>query len=276
MISTICKPGMRKFLKESLSAYEIRPLAQYVETEYAHRLFNIKIYSTGTITISGSKERDIYKKLFEYTDEEFYIGCDEVGVGDFFGPTVYCSVLLTPTSLEKLSHLNLSIRDSKKMKDDEIFEVYNALKDIVDYQKIVVYDFQIPKELNSIQQKMVYHYQNFQKIYVPNSTTVIDLFTTEKNFFKETANLNLKWEDPLIIVNKADSIYLSVALASIFSRYFFVTEMNKLNARYDFKFPYGANIKNDAIKFIEKHSKAELGKFCKTSFKTFNELPDLK
>lgn len=268
----IAKPQMVEFLSSTISKYETRPSGKYVQTEYAHPTFNIKIYTTGTMTVSGSKEFDIYEKLMELTNEENSLGCDEVGVGDFFGPTVYCCVLLTPASLEYIANNHLVIKDSKKMTDDEIFALFeNHIKDNIDYQVVSVFDREIPSELNSIEQKSYYHNQLINK-YEQQRYEVIDLYTTENNFWKVSNKLRLSWPENIVLETKADGKYYSVALASIIARYHFVCEMDKLDIKYDYKFPYGANVAKEAQIVANLLGKEEMANFVKTSFKTYDNL----
>lgn len=268
----ISKPQMIEFLSSTISKYETAPSGKYIQTEYSHPKFNIKIYTTGTMTISGSKEYDIYTKLIGLTNEENTLGCDEVGVGDFFGPTVYCCVNLTPESLQYIAENFLVIKDSKKMTDDEIFKLYeNHIKNNIDYQVVSVFDREIPKGLNSIEQKSYYHNQLINR-YVQQRYEVIDLYTTENNFWKVSNKLKLSWPENIILETKADSKYYSVALASIIARYHFVCEMDKLDSKYNYDFPYGANVAKEAQVVADLLGKEEMAQFVKTSFKTYDNL----
>lgn len=268
----IAKPQMVEFLNSTISKYETRPSGKYVKTEYAHPTFNIKIYTTGTMTIQGSKEYDIYTKILEYTNEEDTLGSDEVGVGDFFGPTVYTCVKLTAKTIEYIKNNYLVIKDSKKMSDEEIFKLYeNHLQTNIDYEYISVFDKDIPKHLNSIDQKSYYHNLLIGKFEQPRYA-VIDLYTTENNFWKVSNKLNLSWPQNVVLETKADSKYYSVALASIISRYHFVCEMDKLDSKYGYDFPYGANVAKEAQRVADKLGKKEMANFCKTSFKTYDNL----
>lgn len=273
MIIFIAKDEIKSFLYNELAPYQIAPSSEYIQTEYKHRLFNIKVYKSQTITVSGSKEKEIYNKFIEVLDEDNYIGMDEVGVGDFFGPTVYVAVRLTRDDIDKFRNLYVNIKDSKKLKDEEIVHIYNKIKSFIKYEKQIVFDKDIDSSYNSIMQKMYYHYQNYLALKDKSDRKVIiDLFTTENNFHKVAKNMEVEYSNNLKLETKADSKYVSVALASIIARYHFISEMDKLNEKYCFEFPYGANVKLEAIEFIKMYSKAEMAKFCKTTFKTFDEV----
>jgi ribonuclease HIII len=138
----------------------------------------------------------------------------------------------------------------------------------LDFRKQIVYDSELPENLNNVAQKVYFHHEN-----VSENPAIIDLFTTEKSFFKYSNELSLKWSDDLILETKADGIYFSVALASIIARAIFLIEMGRLEDKYKMKLPLGAgNVIETGRKFIDQYGRDELAKFCKTTFKTFNEL----
>lgn len=268
----IARPKMVEFLNSTIIQYETRPSGKYVAKEYAHPKFNIKIYTTGTMTVQGSKEFDIFKKLMGYTEEEDSLGSDEVGVGDFFGPTVYATVKLTEENLEYIANNYLVIKDSKKMSDDEMFKLFEEhIEGNIEYQVAIAYDKDIPNHLNSIEQKSYYHNKLVNKFDEPRFS-VVDLYTTENNFHKVSRKLNLTWPSNLILETKADGKYYSVALASIVARVHFVREMDKLSMKYGIDFPYGANVAKEAQRVAGILGRDEMASFCKTSFKTFDNL----
>lgn len=268
----ITKEKMVEFLDSTISKYETRPSGKYIAREFSHPKFNIKIYTTGTMTIDGSKQYDIYQKLMNYTGEDNSVGSDEVGVGDFFGPTVYCTVYITGASISYIANNYLTIKDSKKLTDDEIIDLYEKhLRDNIDYKCLSVFDSQIPEHLNSIEQKSYYHYSLLQN-YKNFKYAVVDLYTTENNFWKVSKKLKQNWPQNTILETKADGKYYTVALASIIARYYFIKEMDKLDEKYNYNFPYGANVAKEAQKVADLLGKDEMAKFVKTSFKTYKEL----
>ncbi len=272
MVSTICTPEMKLYLEQNIAKYQIQPTGKYIIQEYKHPKFNIKIYTTNTILIAGEKKQAIYQKLFEHITEDKKIGYDEVGVGDFFGPTVYCAVKLEKDSIKELGKLCLPIKDSKKLTDQEMANIYRQVRKIINYSIQVVYDRDIDSKLSSVDQKLYYHHQNYQKLDQADYISIIDLFTTEKNFYSKSQKLNIKWKDSLVIETKADDRYICVALASIIARHYFLGEMAMLRVKYNFNLPLGANVKLKAQEFVDQNSKEVLSQFAKTSFKTFNEI----
>ncbi len=277
MLTIVATESMQNWLQNNLSKYERPSSNQHVKKEYQANTakgekFIIKLYNTGTLTIEGNINERIYQSLILNSGEVNYVGCDEVGVGDFLGPTVYVSVKFDQNSLEAISKYGYPIRDSKKLTDDQIKEIYTNLVHLVEHHSQIVYDSQLEQGLNSIAQKVNYHFENVFDY--EEETIVIDLFTTENSFYKYSQELHCEWPPNIVLETKADGKYLSVALASIFARAIFLEEMAKLEQKYSMKLPLGAgnNVKEAAQVFARNYSKDELASFAKTTFKTFNEI----
>jgi len=273
MYSLLATPKMQEWLARDLCKFEVRPDNQHLKKRFrgsttSGGTFEVLLYKTGTLVIKGSLKDRIYSALMDQINEFEYYGCDEVGVGDFFGPVVYVGVKLTKSAIEVLKKHHFPIKDSKMLKDHEIISIYNTLKDHVDFNKQIVFDSQLKEGLNNVAQKVYYHHLN-----TGEKPAIIDLFTTENAFFKHSKALNITWNDNLILKTKADSIYFSVALASIFARAIFLEEMRKLEDTYKMRFPLGAgNVLPTARNFVTMYGKDELAKFAKITFKTFNEI----
>lgn len=278
MYTIIGNKHIRKWLDEHLSEFSRTTDNQYIYKMYSEKRFEIIIYNTNTITINGKIKNRIYEKLIEVCGENEVVGMDEVGVGDFFGPTVYCSVYLDEPSLNYIKTNHILIKDSKKFKNEELIIVYNKLKGNINYEYEEVYDYEIiDKKLNSIQQKMYFHNKNFLKYKnkeINIEELIIDLYTTEKNFQKRTKEMELDWGKNLILEIKADSKYISVALASIIARGIYLENIKNIEEKYNISIPLGTNekVKNVAKEIINLYSTEDLYKICKVSFKTFNEV----
>lgn len=59
-------------------------------------------------------------------EPETYIGVDESGKGDFFGPLVIAGFLVNPEIREKLQ--KLEVRDSKSISDNKIKKIAEAIQ----------------------------------------------------------------------------------------------------------------------------------------------------
>ena len=105
----------------------------------------INFYSSGVLLIQGKDAQILKEEILKLVKlERVVVGCDEAGKGDVFGPLVLCCCILKPENFEKV--LSLSPKDSKKIKDEELFRKIQALENLVEFRCI----FLSPKELNQI------------------------------------------------------------------------------------------------------------------------------
>lgn len=212
----------------------------------------------------------------EYLTFSSQIGSDEVGFGDFFGPLVVVGVYFDESLLNILS----SIKDSKKLSDSFILNFVPQIIDKVSFSKLTVhnekYNEMINKGYNMNDLKALLHNRvlvNLRKKHPQCNNFYIDQFCNEDTYyryiqFEEEKVLNLTFK------TKGESYYPSIALASMIARYSFLKEMEVLNKKYALEFPKGASRKVDEFVqlFIEKYSKDELIKVCKTNFINYKNL----
>ena len=260
MLVLTLNKNMQNYLLLNYKKYEENTIDKNLNKLYLKNDTQLKWYKTNIITITGKNEKSIYEELFLECNEDNFVGCDEVGIGDYFGPEVYVSVKLTKKSILKLAKLYLPIKDSKKLKNEEIFKICNELNKFLEYKYKINYDDNLE---NSVSRKVLFHHQNL----FSNEKTIIDLFTTINSFNKYSKEKNLKWPDNLILEHKADSKFICVALASILARGIYLSEIKKLEKKYKIKLPLGNNFDKIYIyEFIKKHGEDELKKIAKTSF----------
>lgn len=279
MYVIVATQSMKKWMDINLSKFLIPATSKLIDRQYYCKTvegddFSLKLFHSNTVVIDGSLKKRLYSSLISNAIDIDEIGCDEVGVGDFFGPVVYVAVELNSENINKLSKLYINIKDSKKLTDPEIMLTYGQIKDIIKHNVQVVYDKDIQNNLNSIEQKMFYHFENIKN---EDKKIIIDLFTTINAFTKYQKSLNLPNINNLVLETKADSKFISVALASIIARAIFLMEMDKMSNHYNFEFPKGSSNKemdNIIDEFIRRNSVDELKKIAKTSFSTFKRAED--
>ncbi|MCF1355215.1 ribonuclease HIII, partial [Mycoplasma hominis] len=61
------------------------------------------------------------------------IGVDETGVGDYFSPVISVACYIPKDNIEKLKQIG--VKDSKKLSDKRIIEIFNQIENLVYYQK---------------------------------------------------------------------------------------------------------------------------------------------
>lgn len=204
-----------------------------------------------------------------------YIGTDESGKGDFFGPLVVAGVLVNEENANAFK--KLGIKDSKTLKDKQILELsYEIKKNAIN--SIVVIG-------NEKYNELYVKFRNLNKLLAWGHARVIENILEKEHC--EYA-LSDKFGDESLILNalmqRGQSIKLeqrvraesdvAVAAASILARATFVQRISDLESYYGCKFPKGCNdgVKDAARIFIKQFGKLRLKEVCKAHFKTYHEI----
>ncbi|MDV3166814.1 MAG: ribonuclease HIII [Vigna little leaf phytoplasma] len=204
------------------------------------------------------------------------IGTDEVGTGDFFGPIVVCGVYLT--SSEHFFWQNSGVKDSKILSQSSIYKIASlAIKKLPYYCYVLrpkVYNNLI-KRCNLNQIKALLHNEVILKMLTKIKKidfVVLDQFTSVKNYFAYLKDRTKVHKD-IQFTTKAESKYLSVALASIISRYVFLEEIKKL--RKDIKFPLklgaGSLVDQQIQQLYQEKGLSIFFNIAKCNFKNFQK-----
>lgn len=210
-------------------------------------------------------------------EPEIYIGVDESGKGDFFGPLVIAGFLVTPEIKDIL--IQIEVRDSKSISDNKIKKIaeviqseFNGLYDIVKIN---------PEKYNKLYSKMRNlntllawgHARCIENILMRHKVTIAicDQFGNE-NFIRNALMKEGK-QIELVQTHNAER-FIGVAAASILARKAFLEWFEKVDKELGIKLPLGTNqtVKEVARKVADKVGKDSLKKYVKTHFKTMNEL----
>lgn len=204
------------------------------------------------------------------------IGSDEVGFGDFFGPIVVTSAYVSKSDMNSIS--TFKIDDSKKMNDKYIMEIGPLIEHKYDHVSFVINNDKLNElfakgyNLNKI--KAMLHNRALRILATRHSdykTAYIDQFCSLKSYLEYIEEPII---DKVVLRTKAESLFPSVALASVIARYTFLKEMAKLGTIYHTTFPLGASTKVDdfAKDFIQKHGLQTMSHVCKTKFRNWKDL----
>lgn len=224
---------------------------------------------------SENKEKETIKNTKLYTATT--IGSDEVGTGDYFGPIIVTATYVTKENIDFLE--SLKIRDSKKMTDEKILEIVPKIIKKIPYNSIMLTNkeynnnhdkYNMNKVKAILHNKMLYK----TKLDHPNyEYIVVDQFAPKYvyfNYLKETKNV----VKDITFLTKAEDQVLSVACASVISRYLFLKEYEKLNQSLGIILPKGAGPIVDEVgkKIVEKFGKEKLNEIAKLSFKNTEKI----
>lgn len=207
------------------------------------------------------------------------IGCDESGKGDVFGPLAAAAVYLRAEDMAIVQ--SWGAKDSKLLSDEQIKTIAELF--LAQYprqyqqtclspaQYNYLYDQYRAKGENLNHLLADIHFQNIKGLYdrFQERHIIVDQFGPERLMKERVASLA---ENLSLLQMPQAEIHISVAMASVLARYFFVCGMTKLTEKYKLDFPKGAGLHtNKFIKeFVSQYGKQELINVGKLHFKTFD------
>ncbi len=243
------------------------------------------------IQVQGNQESSVHKevnnivfgeKLFLDEDKMFaeplvYIGTDESGKGDLFGPLVVAGVLVD----EKINlDLNkLGVRDSKTITDYNIKKLTPKIKTLLKNKYDIIH--LKPEKYNELYEKMsnvnlilgwahAKVIENILESYKVEEA-ISDKFGNERTILnalqKKGRQINLRQ------VTNAER-YTAVAAASIIARNEVINWFDTNSRKFRIKIYKGvsAQVENSMNEVVEKFGKEVLPKFVKMHFKTTKKL----
>lgn len=229
-------------------------------------------------TNSDNKEKKKVKEEQEKKENNLYhnvnsVGSDEVGTGDYFGPIVVTSTYVTKEDVNYLDELG--VMDSKKINDEKILKIAPLIAKRVKYKSMILnnldYNTFHSKDYNMNKIKAILHnkvlYQMINEEHPKYDYIIVDQFAMEHKYYeyiKDSPNI----QKDITFMTKAEDKCLSVACASIISRYIFLKEFDKLSDSLHIPLPKGAGKDVDKIgeEIVEKYGKEKLKEVAKLNF----------
>lgn len=224
------------------------------------------------------KEDKLDDKTYYYYDA---IGSDEVGTGDYFGPIIVTATLVNKDTRKLLEELK--IMDSKKMTDEKILRCAPFVMSKIPHATFTLsntkYNEWTSKGFNMNKIKAILHNKVLYELSKNNEGAyhkiIVDQFTTPRSYFSylKQESINEK-VTKITFLTKGESKHLSVAAASVISRYLFLKEIDKLSEKYGVTILKGASDKVDLLgkTIVAKYGRAELDKIAKTNFKNTEKI----
>lgn len=223
------------------------------------------------------KEKDEPKMFFNMNT----IGSDEVGTGDYFGPIVVSASFVAKEHFDFLT--DLGVRDSKKLTDDKIKKIAPELMKKIPYVTIILdntsYNNHYSEDINMNKIKAILHNKvlislikkdtyNYDKI-------VVDQFVYPKKYYEHISAAPEKVKN-ITFTTKAEDKCLSVAVASIISRYVFLAKIEELSNKVGTPLPKGAGITVDetGVNLVKAHGFKILNDIAKLNFKNTDKIKE--
>lgn len=288
---------------------------QYAFWEIKNKDFSATFYNSSKFVIQGKNIDLLLNKLSEIgvteakckmqnakSDENSskiqqcthlpYIGTDESGKGDFFGPLCVAGVMIDEKNRQLF--IDLGIKDSKTLKDEAILKMAQQIQKNSVYSVIAI--------SNAKYNELYAKFKNLNKLLAWGHARVIEnILEKYNNNLEDKTEMPLpqhlppceyalsdKFGDESLILNalmkKGRSIKLeqrvraesdiAVAAASVLARATFVQKIKSMENFYGCKFAKGCNdgVKTCAKEFIKKYGKERLIEVSKAHFKTYNEV----
>jgi ribonuclease HIII len=251
---------------------------------------NCTLYSSGKLVVQGSEiapfiefylEPEILQSLpFTYKKEEAvakasfsgpYIGVDESGKGDFFGPLCIAGVCVDEAALKWLAEQNVC--DSKKLSDSKIATLAEAIAKKIPHNIMAI----APAKYNDLYAK----FGNLNHLLAWGHATVIenlhkatgcnqvliDQFASEHVVLSALRKKNI---DLTLQQRHRAEEDLAVAAASILARHAFVQGIHRLEEQFGQRLPKGASkeVISAGKQFVASFSPEKLKEVAKLHFKT--------
>lgn len=224
------------------------------------------------------------KKSIDKTDYYFIssIGSDEVGTGDYFGPVIVASSFVKKSDISFLE--NLGVRDSKKITDDKIKKIAPEIIKRIPHVIVILnnsdYNKNYSSDVNMNKIKAVLHNKALSTLINKDNYNydmiVIDQFVNKFKYYDYLKG-NTNVLRGITFTTKAEDKCLSVACASIISRYLFLREMDKLSDALGITLPKGAGPQVDLVgrEIVSKYGIDKLKDIAKFNFKNTSKILDI-
>ena len=237
--------------------------------------------NSGKVDVKNSANKEKKEKL-EYIDPKIYhantIGSDEVGTGDYFGPIVVTATYVAKENIPFLEELG--VKDSKKMTDEKILEVVPKVIKVIPYESIILsnkeYNEKYDENTNMNKIKAIMHNKvlfSMREKQPDYNYIVVDQFAMPYvyfNYLKSSSNVVKN----ITFMTKAEDKCLSVACASIISRYIFLKEFDKLGNSLNLSLLKGASDKVDeqCVLIAKQYGIDKLSNIAKLNFKNTEKI----
>lgn len=241
------------------------------------------LYKNGTLLLQG-KDKDteiILNRLASVIIDgqkkkyQRWIGTDEAGKGDYFGPLIVAGVLMNPA--KEILLWKAGVKDSKFLANEVVAELGDRIKKSCSHAIITI----MPKKYNDLQKKM----RNLNRLLAWAHARAIENILQEEECYYALSD---QFGDEKFITNallergkkieieqrpKAEED-IAVAAASILARGEFIRRLKTLSEQFSLSFPKGAS--KEVVKvgreFVRIYGPEKLGEVAKLHFRTTKDI----
>lgn len=237
---------------------------------------NLEVNNSENKSKSETKKIEVDPIIYNSTS----IGSDEVGTGDYFGPIVVTAAYVKKEDIPYLE--DLGVKDSKKLDDSKILEVVPKIIKKIPYSSLVLsnkdYNNNYGENFNMNKIKAVLHNKvlvDLTSKYPNTDYVIVDEFANKYVYFNYLKESNNVYRN-ITFLTKGETRSLSVACASMISRYIFINEFNKLSNSVGLLLPKGAStsVDNVGIEIVKKYGFDKLKEIAKLNFKNTDKIKE--
>ncbi|GAA0054512.1 UNVERIFIED_CONTAM: ribonuclease HIII [Streptococcus canis] len=252
-------------LKVQLGADQISNKNPYVAFAAKKNGVTVLLYTSGKLVLQGSSADALAQELGlpiadsspeKPTSEQNIpmIGSDEVGNGSYFGGIAVVASFVRPEDHAFLK--KLGVDDSKTLTDQTIRKIAPLLEEKIPHKSLLLspkkYNDRVGKDkaYNAVSVKVALHNQAIFLLLqtgVSPEKIVIDAFTSQTNYEKHLQKEKNHFSNPLTFQEKAESLYLAVAVSSIIARNLFLENLDQLSQELGYRLPSGAGQASDKV-----------------------------
>ena len=236
--------------------------------------------NSGSAKVTSSDEKEKKKETEKKLPIRINsIGSDEVGTGDYFGPIVVTATYVSKDNIDFL--LELGVKDSKKMSDSDIKRIVPEVIKKIPYQTFVLtnkqYNEVYNNEMNMNKMKAILHNKVLSGFVNKDKYNydyiVVDQFENPKSYYNHLSDAKFKVYG-ITFLTKAEDQCLSVACASIISRYIFLNEIDKMSKDIGMDITKGASDLVDSFgkEVVKKYGTDKLKEIAKLNFKNTEKI----
>lgn len=272
----------------------VRRMNYHFESEIrsADEKANVLVYfgKKGVKTVvQGNPKTELYKAIVETTattslfgeesdEPSEYIGADESGKGDFFGPLVAAAFSCDADTRARLAALG--VRDSKSLPDGAVKKIARDITAIDGAESEIV--LISPAKYNELYVK----FGNLNKLLAwahgkaigavlerkPFATVVVDRFAKNDGLIENA--LGDAASGRTITQTPHAERYLGVAAASILARAAFLRRLERAEKETGHKLPKGASgaVDRAAREIVKKEGRKKLDELAKKHFKNYQRV----
>ncbi|EKU46201.1 ribonuclease HIII [Staphylococcus massiliensis] len=280
--------------------FEQSKLPQGMKAKCKYKGVTINIYNSNKVMFQGKTAQEVSNQLLGHQasqstpssasshptipyNQYSCIGSDEAGSGDYFGPLTVCASYVSKDQIPLLK--TLGVDDSKRLNDTKIVELAEQLVTFIPHSLItldnVKYNERKALGWSQVKMKAVLHNACITNVLNKIDQTELDYIVIDqfakREVYKHYALTEIPCDKKTKFETKGESKSLSIAVASIISRYAFVKHMEQIEHKLKLDIPKGASAKVDlqAAKLIQKYDINTLDTYSKRHFKNRDKALDI-